>query len=550
VNPPAPIDPTPVNPPAPIDPTPVNPPEPIPVPVELPAASFEKNVIDVAPQMEEAVARILLNKPSDVPVYLNVEANSESAKQSFEPYSERVMIPANQTSVEVKVKIVRQDICCRTPAPRGDVTVGQFKIKVTSIENATMAEPQATVVVKDNATRCAPPAPEPQPEPVTPPAPVMPKARFEQPRLSGDKASQVTAKILLDIPAAQDVVIDLETQDGTAKGDIDYGVIKKSLTIKAGESSVDVPVTLLPRDKCAPNADAGEGSAGEFALVVTNITNAEMSDKAENIAINEDTRTCEPKPEITAKFESLALSNQRGSKDIIAKIVLNQASDLPVMIDIETQESTAKQDVDFVPLTASLVIPPGQTAIEIPLKLADSKCVPPDLLSSLNLAKQFNLVVTKIENATMLEPAASVSITDDPVVCEPEPQPQPPVEPPAPVEPTPKPQPTPPAPPVQPPAPVIPTPKPQPTPPAPPVQPPAPAPVEPPVAPPIVVPEPVSPPAPEPQPPQNPPVPPVVNPEPPAPVQPPVAPPTPAPIPKPAPSPAPRPSPSPAPRPK
>jgi hypothetical protein len=512
VNPPAPVDPGPVNPPAPVDPGPMNPPAPNPVvtpepvaPIELPSASFEKSVIEVQPLTDMAVARIILNKASDKPVYINVEANTESAKQSFEPYSDRLMIPANQTSVEVKIKVIRQDICCRLPAPQGDVTVGQFKINVTKIENATMAEPNATVVVKDNATRCAPPAPEPQ-QPVNPPAPVMPKARFEQPRLSGDKASQVTAKILLDQPATQDIVVDLETQDGSAKSNVDYVPVKKSLTIKAGESSVDIPVTLLARDKCAPNADPGEGNAGDFTLIVTNITNADMAEKSESISVNEDKRACLPKADVAASFESLAMSNQRGSTDIVAKIVLSEPSSQPVIIDIETQESTAKQDVDYVALTAQLTIEPGQTSIEIPLKLiSDGKCVPQSLAASLNIAKQFNLVVTKIQNATMVEPAASVSIVADPVICAPEPQPQPPQNPPT-----------------NPPGPVDPGPS----------NPPAP-----------VDPGPVNPPAPVDPGPSNPPAP--VDP---GPANPPAPLPSPAPAPKPAPAPVPKPVPSPKPR--
>lgn len=293
---------------------------------ELPVAAFESNLIEVPVGADIALARIVLNKTAEENVYIDVEASSRFRVKTFEPYQERVMIPKGQRSVDIRINVKRQDVCCLTPAPQGDTVTGRFDIVVTSIANATMENRLAEVAIKDNAARCnrqpspptapmptpAQPMPPAQPSPpagpmppvqpmppVTPmpPAPVQPElpaARFEQEQMNTGRSDMITSKIVLNMPAPSDVTIEIETQDGTALGDVDYVPLKLSLTIKKDESSIDIPLALIARDKCALDAPADAGKGGEFKLTVTNISNATMETKTANIVIPEDTRNCAP----------------------------------------------------------------------------------------------------------------------------------------------------------------------------------------------------------------------------------------------------------------
>jgi len=319
---------------------------------ELPIAAFENNSIEVPVGADIALARIVLNKIAEEPVFIDVEASSRFRVKTFEPFRERVMIPRGQRSVDVRVRVKRQNVCCLTPAPTGDVVTGRFDITVTSIANATMENRLAEVAIKDNAVRCTQPsqptppvapmptqpmppvapmptqpmppvapmptqpmppvAPVPTlPPPDVQPAPAMPNARFEQEQMNTGGNSMVTSRILLDKPALQDVSIEIETQDGTAKSDVDYVPVKLTLTIKKDETSIDIPLALIARDKCSIDAPADAGKGGDFKLTVLSITNANMESKTESIVIPEDTRNCastttpEPTPEPPAPAPTL-----------------------------------------------------------------------------------------------------------------------------------------------------------------------------------------------------------------------------------------------------
>lgn len=282
--------------------TPVNP------NTELPMASFENYSIEVPVGADIALGRIVLDRAPEEPVYIDVKATTEFRVKTFEPYNERVMIPRGQRSVDIRVRVKRQDICCSRHVTQGDEVTGRFKLNVLSIANATMENRVADVAVKDNSVRCAqrpsqptpptqPTPPDLQPVPPTEPPPsqpVAPSARFEQEQILTDGKEMVTSKIILNVSASQDIAIDLETEDGTAKSDVDYVPLKVTLTIKKDESSIDIPLALIKRDKCVPDAGADAGKGGDFKLVVKNITNASMEVKTESIVIPADTRTCEP----------------------------------------------------------------------------------------------------------------------------------------------------------------------------------------------------------------------------------------------------------------
>lgn len=145
-----------------------------------------------------------------------------------------------------------------------------------------------------------------------------------------------------------------------------------------------------------------------------------------------------------ARYDRTRLVIPQNRSDV-AKIILNEPSTLPVTIEIETQDGTARENVDYVPVRQTLIVPPGTTEIEVPIRiLPQTEC---------RQASDFYLVVTRIENATMSQRRAQIVIPRDENLCAPPPPPPtmpPPSEPP-PSEPPPvTPPPTEPPPPPRP----------------------------------------------------------------------------------------------------
>ncbi|MGZ3725362.1 MAG: Calx-beta domain-containing protein [Pseudobdellovibrio sp.] len=429
--------------------------EPPPPPAVVPNAAYEKSIITVEPAVNNAVARIILDQPTTVDVAVNIQTQTQAGQVGV---TQSLKIPAGSTVLDVSYDIQRADICAQPPTAESIVTVSEFNVVVTDIKNALMAQKIARVIVKDDNSRC-------KQNPPPPPPPVLPKARFENPSISAPAgATQATARILLDKPWTDDVIITIQTQDEAAKGGVDYQAIQKTITIPKGETSVPVAIDFIKRDKCAPppvaESDASPaGAGGEFLLVVTDIKNADMDVRKAAITIAPDTSECKP---VTAAFESTDLTNDRDSSDVKAKINLSAASDKTVVLDVSTEEGTAKKGNDFVYLARELTIPAGQTSIEIPLKVVlSNKCIPASEAGA--APKQFTLVVSKIQNATMAQPVATVTVTSSAPTCPPpppvnSPAPKPPVNSPAPKPPVNSPAPTTPPPVVNSPAPTTPPP--------------------------------------------------------------------------------------------
>lgn len=114
----------------------------------------------------------------------------------------------------------------------------------------------------------------------------QPSARFERERISATHGSIATAKVVLSESSTLPVVIEIETQDGSARADVDYAPVRQRLVVAPGLTSIDVPVRILPQTACK--------DASELYLVVTQIENAEMANKRATVSIAKDEALCRP----------------------------------------------------------------------------------------------------------------------------------------------------------------------------------------------------------------------------------------------------------------
>lgn len=118
---------------------------------------------------------------------------------------------------------------------------------------------------------------------------------------------------------------------------------------------------------------------------------------------------------VQARFEESVVKNGEHTKKTIVKIVLDRVSDLPVIFDLETNDGSAIQNIDYVKVRVQLTIPPGQTEIAVPIALLKSRrCRTSDMHRWQQHANfEFQVRVTAMSNANMLQPAALIVLKKD-----------------------------------------------------------------------------------------------------------------------------------------
>lgn len=132
---------------------------------------------------------------------------------------------------------------------------------------------------------------------------------------------------------------------------------------------------------------------------------------------------------VQARFENTVIENREHAKKTSVTILLDRVSELPVIFDLETNDGSALQNIDYVKVRLQLTIPPGQTAIEVPIALLKNKrCRTSDMHRGQQHAHfEFQVRITAMSNANMLQPAAVIvlkkDVDDDHCSAEPVPAP-------------------------------------------------------------------------------------------------------------------------------
>lgn len=118
---------------------------------------------------------------------------------------------------------------------------------------------------------------------------------------------------------------------------------------------------------------------------------------------------------VQARFENTVVKNREHAKKTSVTIVLDRVSELPVIFDLETNDGSAFQNIDYVRVSMRLEIPPGQLAIQVPIDLLKQKrCRTPDMHRWQQHANfEFEVRITAMSNANMLQPAAVIVLKKD-----------------------------------------------------------------------------------------------------------------------------------------
>ena len=120
-----------------------------------------------------------------------------------------------------------------------------------------------------------------------------------------------------------------------------------------------------------------------------------------------------PQTPINVRFERERIDTQEHAKRVAVKIILDSISSLPITIELETQDGSAFDQVDYNKIKVQLTIPPGQNSIELPIELIKAhRCKSPELQGR-ETRFEFRLVATAIYNANMINPATIITVKKD-----------------------------------------------------------------------------------------------------------------------------------------
>ena len=123
----------------------------------------------------------------------------------------------------------------------------------------------------------------------------------------------------------------------------------------------------------------------------------------------------EPCDMVQARFENNIVENREHAKRTQVKIVIDRVSALPVIFDLETNDGSAFENIDYVRVRVQLTIQPGQIAIEVPVELLkNQRCRTSEMHRWQQHAHfEFQVRVVAMSNANMAQPAAQIILKKD-----------------------------------------------------------------------------------------------------------------------------------------
>lgn len=170
---------------------------------------------------------------------------------------------------------------------------------------------------------------------------------------AGSKQVSVTLNLSADAPNA--VTVDYQTQDAGALAGSDYTAASGTLTIAEGSRSAEVAITIL-------SDEVDEGSEESFRLMLSNPSaGVVLATSAVDIVITDDdggTGSGATEPQLTVADTSAP----EASGSLVFTFLLDSSTSADVTVDYSVSAGSATANDDFVPASATLTIPAGQTS--------------------------------------------------------------------------------------------------------------------------------------------------------------------------------------------
>jgi VCBS repeat-containing protein len=197
--------------------------------------------------------------------------------------------------------------------------------------------------------------------------------------------------VFLDKVWNEDVTVKFESADGTAISGADYNPDDGTVTIPAGQISVELEFSTIQDDEDEP--------VEEFYVNLSDPVNAEIGDPQGVIEIIDDDEPPVP-PQISINDVTVAEGNVA-----TLTISLDKEWGEDVQVSFETADGSALQPGDYVSADGTVTIPAGQTSIQVNFNTVEDQTEEP--------TEQFVVNLSNPVNASIADPQGTVTIIDD-----------------------------------------------------------------------------------------------------------------------------------------
>jgi len=180
--------------------------------------------------------------------------------------------------------------------------------------------------------------------------------------------------ISLSAASSNPVSVTYTTANGTALVGSDFTAVSSTVTIPAGQTSVQVTINVIGDTNVEPDET--------FVVNLSAPTNATLADsQGQGTILNDDSA---PTPTLTINDVSKAEGNS-GTTAFTFTISLSAASSNPVSVTYTTANGTALVGSDFTAVSSTVTIPAGQTSVQVTINVIGDTNVEPDETFLVNL---------------------------------------------------------------------------------------------------------------------------------------------------------------------
>ena len=354
-----------------------DPTEPAPPPSPPPALSIDD--LTVAENAGQALFTVSLSKHSNATVTVAYATSDGSAQAGFDytPASGSLTFQPGDTAYTIAIPVLDDS------EQEADET---FTVTLNNARNATLSDPVGTAIITDDDPT----------EPAPPPSP--PPALSIDDLTVAENAGQALFTVSLSKQSVTTVSVAYATFDGSAQAGSDYTRASGSLTFQPGDTAYTIAVPVL---------DDSEHEADEtFFVTLNNARNATLRD-AVGIATITDDDPAEPPPPPppppVLSIDDLTVAENAGQA--LFTVSLSKHSNATVTVAYATSDGSAQAGSDYTAATGSLTFQPGATAYTIATPVLDD--------SEQEADETFFVTLSDPRNATLTDPVATATITDD-----------------------------------------------------------------------------------------------------------------------------------------
>jgi hypothetical protein len=323
----------------------------------------------------EATFTVSLSEASNNPVMVDFQTvdGSARANQDYIPLGGSLTFAAGEQAKTVKVTLI---------GDLQDEDNEQFFLQLSNAVNAEIDKPDGIATIEDDDS------------PAFRPFVSINDVTVQE---GDDGKNEAVFTIDLSETSNNQVAVNYETVDGTAKAGEDFEPIQGTLTFQLGEQRQNLRVKIL--------SDLDPEDSEQFTILLSQAINAETLDGEGIATIEDDDEEDSFFPEIAVEGVTIVESDS-DSTELAFSVRLSEAATLPVSVDFSTQDRTAFADQDYMATEGTITFLPGESLSQ---KIVVS-IIGDDLPE---LDEIFALQLSNPQNAVLVTTEAIGTIEDD-----------------------------------------------------------------------------------------------------------------------------------------